>query len=255
MRAQVPSENGRLWMTSSAMRAAGFTPSGPEIDFGMRWGEHGTVRVSFAPVEAHGRGFLYAYDSGANRYLVLAPATTERQVEKARRELQPYLDVPEAYLALTAVAHREAPMSIEHARDLLVHCVDRELAALSSVRSAAANTPVDFEAARALIVQRSARIAAESLLRDSAGSEAEPVVVRYRIPQDRTWSGQIAERTVDRAAELTHRVSEVAEQRGLQLQATSVAHGWSTIAATRVPQLEFLTRRPELTLDAPQLAM
>ena len=237
------------------MRAAGFTPFGPEIDFGMRWGEHGTVRISFAPVEAHGRGFLYAYDSRADRYLVLASATTERQVEAAWRELQPFLDVPEAYLAFAAVAHREAPMSIEHARDLLVHCVDRELAALSSVRSAAADTPVDFEAARALIVQRSARVAAENLLRESAGAEAEPVVVRYRIPQDRTWSGQIAERTVDRAVELTRRVSELAEQRGLQLQATSVAHGWSTVAATRVPQLEFLTRRPELTLDAPQLAM
>jgi hypothetical protein len=37
------------WLPAPEMRAMGFVPGGPEIDCGMRWGEGGTVRVSFAP--------------------------------------------------------------------------------------------------------------------------------------------------------------------------------------------------------------
>jgi len=243
------------WLPPAELRAAGFIPGGPEIDYGMNWGDSGAVRVSYAPRAGEGPGFLYAHDSRADRYLLLAPATTERQVDAAWRELQPFLGVPDAYLALASVAHRELPMPVDRARDLLVHCVDRELAVLRDLRAADIEAPTGFETARALMIQRSARVSAEQLLRDAASVDAEPVLVRYRVPQDRTWSGVIADISVDRAAATTRAIADLAGQRGVEVQATSVTHGWSTIAAARVPQLEFAARRQAVAIDAPQLTI
>jgi hypothetical protein len=75
------------WMPADEMPAMGFVRGGPEIDYGMRWGEGRNVRVSFAPHGDCPGGYLYAHDRSADRCLLLAAHTTPDQVGAAWQEL------------------------------------------------------------------------------------------------------------------------------------------------------------------------
>jgi hypothetical protein len=37
------------WLSRDDFRAGGYVAAAGEIDYGMRWGDSGSVRVSFAP--------------------------------------------------------------------------------------------------------------------------------------------------------------------------------------------------------------
>ena len=100
----------RRWLSAEQMRAMGFTPGGPEIDYGTTWGERHDVRVSFAPHRDRGDGYLYAHDPGTDRYLILAAQTTPALVEPVWLELLERTASPDGYLALAGLcgigAHR-----------------------------------------------------------------------------------------------------------------------------------------------------
>jgi hypothetical protein len=78
------------------MRASGFERGGPEIDYGMRWGERGDVRVSCAPYQGRDHGFVYADDPVANRCLILAAHTTPAQIEGVWHDLVNNTSSPDA---------------------------------------------------------------------------------------------------------------------------------------------------------------
>ena len=75
------------WMTEDELRSLGFSSQAPEVDFGMRWGEDGHVRVSFAPGVDGTRGYLYAHDRRKNLTLLLARDVSIEEVDSTWRTL------------------------------------------------------------------------------------------------------------------------------------------------------------------------
>jgi hypothetical protein len=235
------------WMPTEELQAMGFEPSGPEIDYGMRWGEHRNVRVSFAPHDESG-GYLYAHDSATDQALLLATHTTASRVDAAWQELTASTSSPDGYLALAALDGDDAPMPVKQSRELLFHCIDREMDAYTAFTAAGTDVPTRFDLAHALIVKRSARIAAEGLHVDAAravSEDREPVVIRYRVLAETSWTGRLAATNLDTAASDVRHVLDLAEGHHLTMQPTSVSHGHSTVAAARVPELDFAVHRRE----------
>jgi hypothetical protein len=244
-----------LWMPADRMRDLGFTPAGPETDYGMQWGENRAVRVSYAPHADRDDGFVYAYDGKSERYLVLAPHTTPEAVQAAWR-LTDCTSAPDAYVALAALG--EQPVALEQARALLLHCVDRELAAYRDFTATGLDGPVRVDAAHAVVVQRSARVSAEEILVDSAKAanpDVAPILIRYRITDDNGWIGRVAGVDLDSALADLRCVDELARQHDLTALATSVNRGHTRVAAARVPELNVLATHAPLTADAPQLGL
>jgi hypothetical protein len=244
------------WLPADEMRAIGFEPGGPEIDYGMRWGEERNIRVSYA---LHGDcpgGYLYAHDRDADRYLLLAAHTTPDQVDAVWRELVACTPSPDAYLAFASLDG--AAMPVEQAQQLLLHCLDREMSAHHDFVASGTDDPVRVGAAYAVVVQRSARVAAEDLQVEAvraANPDVEPVVIRYRVLGDSRWTGRVAGEDLDSTAREAERIEALAGRHELALQATSVSQGHATVAATRVPELAFLARRAEVMPAAPTLAI
>jgi hypothetical protein len=248
------------WLPSEQFRAMGFEPGGPEIDYGMRWGERGDIRVSFAPHGDHNGGFLYAHDPATDRCLLLAAHTTADRVGAAWRELISYTVSPDGYLALASLDHDVVapPMSVGQAQGLLLHCLDRELIAYQDYVIGSDDVPTRGDAAFGVIVQRSARVSAEQLLVDAAraeGTDAEPVVIRYRMLEEPGWSGSVAGVDLESARLATKNLLEVARRHHLTLQATSVTHGHSAVSAARVPELALAATRPSLAANVPTIGI
>jgi hypothetical protein len=245
------------WMSADELRAIGFQPGGPETDYGMRWGEQHDVRVSFAPYGDRTGGYLYAYQRSDDRYLLLATNVTPDRVDAAWHELTACTSSPDGYLALAALDDHEMPMPPRTARALLMHCVEREFDAYRTFADAGPDQALRFEAASAVVIQRTARVSAERLLIDgarAANSGDGPVVVRYRILEEKGWTGRVAGADLAAAAAGTKEILELAAQRQLTLQATSVTHGHAVVAAPRVPELAFAATRPPV-VGAPTLGI
>jgi hypothetical protein len=244
------------WMPAQELRALGFEPAGPEIDYGMRWGEQQCVRVSYAPHAERNDGYLYAYDRVSDRYLLLATHTTPQTVDAAWRELNACTTAPDAYLALAALD--EQPLPIDQAQALLLHCVAREFSAYRDFAEASNDAPVRVDAAHAVVVQRSARAAAEQILLESisaARPEAAPVIVRYRITEESSWTGRVAGLDLNSVAQILRQVDQLGRQHDLSVQATSVTQGNATVAAARVPELGFACTHVPVIAEAPRLAL
>lgn len=254
--ATVPAGARLGWMPAEELQARGFAPGGPEIDYGMRWGETRGIRVSFAPYADRDGGYLYAQECGSGRCLLLATNTTADRVDAAWRELTAVTAEPDGYLALAAL--NEQPLSLDRARELLDDCVAREMGAYRSFVDIDTDGRARFDAAHAVVVQRAARVSAEDLLIDAvhaAGDELGPVVVRYRILDESCWTGRAAGTTLGAAAEQTRSILHTADEHRLKLQATSVTQGNTTISAVRVPELAFAATRPQVVSAAPRLAL
>ena len=244
------------WMPAEELKDLGFTPGGPEIDYGMRWGEQQCVRVSYAPHIEHDDGYLYAYDGAIDRYLVLAAHTTPHAVEAAWRELTACTSAPDAYLAFAALD--EQPLPMDQAHDLLLHCVDREFSAYRNFSESIIDAPVRFDAAHAVVVQRAARVAAEQILVASvsvAKPEDAPVVIRYRITDENSWAGRVAGPDLESTADTLRSIDQLGQQHGLTVQATSVTQGHATVAAARVPELDFARVAEPPRANCPHLAL
>lgn len=244
------------WLPSAQFRALGFEPGGPEIDYGMCWGETGNVRVSFAPYGDRDGGFLYAHDPRTDQDLLLAAHTTAERVDAAWRELGADTHTPDGYLELASLVDGAAPepMPLREAQALLSHCLDRELAAYRQCVAGTSDVPTRFDAVFNVVVQRSARVAAEDLLLDAARAvspDAEPVIVRYRLLDEPGWTGRAAGPDLESACAMTSHAAAIAGRHELKLQATSVTHGHSTVAAARIPELAFAAHRPEQRVEPP----
>lgn len=242
------------WLPSAQFRAMGFEPGAPEIDYGMRWGDSRNIRVSFAPYGDRDGGFLYAHDPGTDRDLLLAAHTTPERVDAASRDLTAATASPDGYLAFVSLAHDGAstPMTLREAQALLSHCLDRELTAYKGYVTGASDAPTRFDAGFDVIVQRSARVAAEDLLLDAAKAaspDAEPVVVRYRLLEEPGWSGRVAGSDLESACAVMSHAVAVAGRHDLKLQATSVTHGHTTVAAARVPDLALAAVPPQRGIE------
>jgi hypothetical protein len=245
------------WLPAAELRAMGFEACGPEIDYGMRWGEHRDIRVSFSPYDGRDDGYLYAHDRSADRYLIVAAHTTAERVDAAWRELNATTSSPDAYLVLASLDHGDRPMPVTQARSLLLHCVDRELAAHHDYVAGGNAGQSRFDTAHSVVVQRSARVAAEDLqlaaVRADIGG-GQPVVVRYRILGQSGWVGRVAGSTLESACAETRHVQDTAFRHQLDVQATSLSHGHSIVAAARIRELEFATPEPPAPAIAPQIA-
>lgn len=247
---------GPIWLPAAEFRALGFRADGPEVDFGMRWGEGANVRVSYAPRRDQDSGFLYAHDAGSDRYLLLAAHTTAAEVDAAWHQLIECSQAPDAYLALTSLDHHELPMPAPSARGLLLHCVDREMLAHHGYVDAGGDPDARFRAANAVVIRRSARVAAEDLLHDAVKAQTgdvEPVVVRYRILGEAGWVGRVSGVDLAAAAAEVRHVDEVAHKHDLDLQATSVSQGRTIVAAPRVPELASVSAGLPVPANAPRL--
>lgn len=240
------------WMSPEGMRNLGFPRTGPEVDYGTGWGHNHSIRVSYSPYAGADDGFLYAYNKISDRYLLLAAHTTPAAVEAAWRQLNAGTPAPEAYLAFAALDQQ--PLPYEQARSLLLHCVGREFAAYRDFTSVGVDGQLRVDAAHTVVVQRSARVSAEQILIDSARAEsieAPPVIVRYRVPDEKGWVGQVAGTDLGSAVYAMRSVHELALGRGMAVQATSVAQGRVNAAAARVPELDFARGRTSPTLSSP----
>jgi hypothetical protein len=246
------------WMPADAFAASGYTHVRPELDFGMRWGEHETIRVSFAPFAERPGGYLYAYNRSTDQYLLLAPHTTASQVDNAWQEISDATASPDAYLAFASLDHGPGPMNLGAAQDLFVDCFEREVDAYRSYVSGATDGPARFDAAFNVIVQRSARVSSERLVLEAAHAASGddwPVVVGYRILDETGWSGRLAGNDLDDACRVTSRAVDIADQHQLALQATSVSRGHTTLSAARVPELAFATVHREMVIGAPSVGI
>jgi hypothetical protein len=75
-----------VWMSPQDWQAMSGAGSGPESDYGMRWGIDQNVRVSYAPFTGagwEGSGRLYAFEPSSARYALLADVTTQSEVDAA----------------------------------------------------------------------------------------------------------------------------------------------------------------------------
>lgn len=232
------------WMTSDALTQAGFVARGPEIDYGMRWGRTESIRVSFAPTDPHGNGYLYVHDRQSQLYALLAPATTVADVNAAWRAMLDRPVQPNDYVVMADLI--AAPVKVAEARTVWQHCVEQEFQARRVHEAAGWNAPERFEVARAVVVARSARVAAEAVVAAAlAGGDRTgygPAVVNYRILGRNDWTGQAAGVDLPDAADQATAVHQAAERHGFAMQATSFRHGQVVVAASRVPELNQLAQ-------------
>lgn len=245
------------WLPGDALAALGFTPGGPETDYGMRWGEEHNVRVSFAPHLDREDGFLYARNAVTGRYLLLARHTTVNQAQAAWEEISARTTSPDGYLAFASLDQPNLPLHPKHARALLWHCLDRELGAYRDI-DRAPDGRAHFDATHTLITYRSARVSAENLLHEAIRSDrpgADPVVVRYRIPGRPESTGRLYADDVNAAGREARRLLNLVQRHGLEAQATSVTHGHAAVAASRVPELAFAAVREPASSNAPRLSL
>jgi hypothetical protein len=198
------------------------------------------------------------HDPESDRYLLLARDVTQADVDSVWRALSMFAIEGDAYLAFAALDYEHGTMPIEQARALHRHTVERELSALRLYTSMSDGGEEAVAAAQRVVVHRAARRAAEQLLKDSARDAttgAAPVLVRYRIVEDSHWDGRIADTNVEAAREEIAHILEVASQNGLSARATSVAHGWSTVAASRSPEFAFAAHVDSLAMTFDGIAI
>jgi hypothetical protein len=251
-------EEAPRWLPTGELRALGYVPGGPETDYGLRWGESEDVRVSFAPHRNRPGGFLYAHDPRTDRCLLLAAQTTREQVDTAWHQLITESTAPDGYLALAALDQPPAAMSNEQARELLLHCLDRELRAYHQFVTADVCEPTRFATAFTAVVHRATRVSAEQLLIEAARDQSPgtgPVIVRYRLLDEPGWTGRVAGPDLPAAVATTEHAVHLADRHHVTMQATSVTHGQTTLAAARVPELAFAVPRPTLAVDAVSLGI
>lgn len=244
------------WIDADQLRAEGFVPTGPERDYGMRWGETHAIRVSWAPRED--AGFLYAHNRETDKYLLLADRTTPEQVDGAWRELLRLDGLPDAYLAFAGLQQPIEPLPVSEATQLLRHCVEREMNAYRTFADAPSDEPVRMNASVGVVVARAARVAAEQLQIEAiheAAVDQEPVIIRYWINGRTEWSGRIAGESLSAATCEARYLQQAAERYGLAVQATSVSRGHSVIAAPRVPELAFIAPRAQIPSNAPGIEL
>jgi hypothetical protein len=230
------------WMTDSEFAAAGHSPHGPEIDYGMRWGHNNEVRVSFAPTSDNGTGYLYAYDKLRKRCALLCESTTFAEVEAAWRAL---IDEPVKGNDFLLIADAvDAASRIEEAQTVWLHCVEQELAARHDYRAPAGDAEDRFEAGRQIVIAECARAASESVLIEALSSPGQPfgppAVVRYQVLEQDNWTGRVAGADLAAAVEAAMQVQKLAECYDFTFQATSMRHGNTVLAAARVPELREL---------------
>ena len=246
------------WQTADAFAASGWSRVRPEVDFGTRWGESETIRVSFAPFADRPGGFVYAFNRSTDQYLLLAPHTTVNQVEAVWRDLHQHTAAPDAYLLFTVLDHGPGPMNLGTAQEVFLDCLDRELGAYRNYIDGSGSGPERFDAAFQVIVARSARASSEQVLLEAAEATSQdgaPVVVAYRLLGETGWSGRLAGADLEDARSTTRRAFEIAERRMLAFQATSVSHGHTTLSAVRVPGLSFAAVNRELVIGAPNFGI
>jgi hypothetical protein len=250
------SHANRRWLSAAEFHGLGFEPTRPEIDFGMTWGDHHQVRVSFAPYGDGEDGFLYAYDRSADRYLLLAAHTQADRVQAVWHELLERTAAPDGYLAFAVLDHHDNSMRPDQARSLYWHCVGREFEARAKFAMVGADER--FGAANAVVIERTAREAAEQLLLGAIAAGypgTNPVAARYRVLDQHAWTGYVIAQSVPAAAQETQRLINVAARHGFRPQLTAVTQGWTTVSADRIPELEFAAARPTVSLDAPSVGL
>lgn len=221
------SDTNLAWMSGDELAQLGFALGGPERDYGMRWGQNNTVRVSYAPHADADRsgGFLYAYDKAGDRYALLSPDTTPEEVELT----WPYLasvDEPEGYRRLVQLLARVEPMHLDDARELLSHCLDRELGAVRA-RDEPESGPLTRPAlASHALYGRAARLAAQDLLLDAVAA-AEPeqfLVVEYRATGADNLVGHVASLSPRSAVEDIALVRRIAAEHGYDIDVVNFTH-------------------------------
>ncbi|MCU1655708.1 MAG: hypothetical protein JWO57_364, partial [Pseudonocardiales bacterium] len=149
------------WLSALAWEGLKLGDHGPEMDYGMRWGASGGIRVSYAPFRdaaRDGRGFVYAYDAQGDRYLLLNADTTVEQVDNVwGRFVAEHTDHPgTAELVQFGREIKEAAptgYSVDRATQTLLHFLDRELS--SNARLTSAGPDRCFEDARQVVIDGS----------------------------------------------------------------------------------------------------
>lgn len=92
-------------MSATEWRAPGHDRHAPDIDYGMRWGDHRRIRVSFSPRRNDpDRGSLYAYDATTDRYSLLAADIHATEVDAAWRTTLAADPDPTDYLSFVQLA-------------------------------------------------------------------------------------------------------------------------------------------------------
>ncbi len=232
--------NDLEWMAADELASLGFAPGGPERDYGQRWGDDHSVRVSYAPHRDPDRtgGYLYAYDKTHDRYALLAADTTSEDVER----VWPYLagvDEPQGYRNLVELLTRPEPMRTDVAKTLLMHCLDRELAAQRALDSTSRALTSPAVASHAMY-GRAARMAAQDLLLDAV-SAVEPeqfLVIEYRIPYAGNLVGHLATMSPRTAVVDVADVRRLAAHHDYEMAVVNFVHRGMTIDVTadKVPQ-------------------
>jgi hypothetical protein len=237
-------DDGLQWITTAHLAAQGYRSGGPELDFGANWGEHHTVRVSFAPHAERPDGYLYAHDRSTDRVAVLCPATTAGAVDQAWNMVLGDPPMSDGHLLLADILN-ERSLRPASAEALWRHCLVRELDARSAFDAVAAEPNARLGTAAAVVLAMAARASAEQLHIDAIGSACEqlPVVVRYQVQDRSPWSGRVAASDVAAAADVVSDLRDQFARRGRVLHATSVSAGHVVVDAERVPALAELGLR------------
>lgn len=215
------SAQSETWIPAETFLALGYRPAGPEIDYSLRSGLEGRIRVSFSPFRDRDGGFIYAHDPATDSYRLLHADTTRDRAEIAWNMLSEITSNPDAYLGIGALIDG-APLSIELGYDLLRHCQERELAARADLRHCRA-TPYLQDAANAVTVAASARRCAEQLLLDAIWPEVEPSIIDYRFRELGGWSGRIIAVTPERACAEATSLADLARRNGFAMLIPDVA--------------------------------
>jgi hypothetical protein len=201
---------------------------------------------------------LYAHDRATQHFLLLATRTTPDQVQSAWLDLNSLTTSPDGYLAFASLEGAPPLSPAVEAGQLLLRCVEQEMAAYDEFVATGPDHALRFDAAYAVVVQRSARIAAEDAQIDavrSAAADNGPVVIRYRVLGESGWTGRVAGESLQSAADDARRVHAIGERHGLVTQATSVSQHHAVISAARVPEVAFMLHLPEVPSSAPRLEL
>jgi hypothetical protein len=113
------------WLGPRAFRAQYGHVPGVDRDFGMRWGERGSQRISLrAPLDAD-HGLLYAYDPLWDEYQVLSADAPRQAVEAAfaqaqgsdiHMDVQAFGEIVRSHVILSLVRPEQPTMRVEPAR-------------------------------------------------------------------------------------------------------------------------------------------
>lgn len=238
-----PDPSHAAWVTEHDFALAGFTPSGPETDYGMRWGERESIRVSFAPQSGPDLGYLYAHDRQIGRVQLIVADANRAEVDDAWNLLRDLPKFEHSYRAFAALINGESELTPAHARALWDRCIQGELDARRSYR-AEAEPSMRRELGRAVVISERARTSAETIARDSIAHaiQGEPIVVRYRFAEWPGWFGRYAAQDVGGAADQARDFDRMAKTAGFSLQVTSASCGHRVVSAPRVPALAFVAK-------------